>query len=562
MISNVMRNSIPGRLLSAVVLFLYDNFGKGNVARFTDFLETSWAGSFSQRVWYSFCSASPNMEGSKYARLMTWMRKGIFALGDMLQKSLFYKGMLTLRRGYEKITAGSVVFSQINRLSLRQWVLVAFAFYLPLEYIIRDRLSLPLISSVWEELFLAAAAFLILWRTALRQRESIARQTPLDGFLVLFAAVGLLLMSLVSPHPAVAVAGYRAVVEYMIWFFLMIRLIEDDRDFKVLYYAFVILAAGLSLHGIYQYIVAVPIPSTWVSQTEMGVRTRVFSLTGSPNIFGSLLVLLAPLAAGLVYYSEKAWQKLLFFGVTGMMCLCLLFTFSRGAWVGMVVAVLVFACYVDRRILALMGAAVAGVLVFVPSITSRLTYLFTSDYAEASAVGGRAVRWETGRLLLSENNPWLGFGLGRFGGAVAMNNKLLDETEEFQYFYMDNYYLKTMVEMGYLGIIVFAVLLAALLIWGLRAIWRSGIPAQNTPLLCASCDRDLKKGIKNDPLLRAVGDVKLLAVSIFSGICGVLVHCYFENIFEEPYMMAYFWGLAAALMYLGFFRKPYLEPNR
>ena len=36
---------------------------------------------------------------------------------------------------------------------------------------------------------------------------------------------------------------------------------------------------------------------------------------------------------------------------------------------------------------------------------------------------------------------------------------------------------------------------------------------------------------------------------------GVLLHCYFENIFEEPYMMAYFWGLAAALMYAGFFRK-------
>ena len=135
------------------------------------------------------------------------------------------------------------------------------------------------------------------------------------------------------------------------------------------------------------------------------------------------------------------------------MCLCLLFTFSRGAWVGMVVAVILFALYMDRRLLGVLGGAVAAVLVFVPSITSRLTYLFTSDYAEASAVGGRALRWAVGRQLLMENNPWLGFGLGRFGGAVTMNNKLLDETGEFSYFYMDNYYLKTMVEMGYIGII-------------------------------------------------------------------------------------------------------------
>ena len=35
----------------------------------------------------------------------------------------------------------------------------------------------------------------------------------------------------------------------------------------------------------------------------------------------------------------------------------------------------------------------------------------------------------------------------------------------------------------------------------------------------------------------------------------MLVHCYFENIFEEPYMMAYFWMMAAMLVYLGFFRQ-------
>ncbi len=81
-----------------------------------------------------------------------------------------------------------------------------------------------------------------------------------------------------------------------------------------------------------------------------------------------------------------------------------------------------------------MGMGMAAVLVAVPSITSRLTYLFTNDYKEASAVGGRALRWETGWNLLHENSPWLGFGLGRFGGAVAMNNQVLDKTEEFSYF--------------------------------------------------------------------------------------------------------------------------------
>ena len=63
--------------------------------------------------------------------------------------------------------------------------------------------------------------------------------------------------------------------------------------------------------------------------------------------------------------------------------------------------------------------------------------------------------------------------------------------------------------------------------------------------------------------LRAIGRTKfnetdrtrVLVVSMFAGMCGVLTHCYFENIFEVPYMMAYFWSLAAAILYLGYFRR-------
>lgn len=46
-----------------------------------------------------------------------------------------------------------------------------------------------------------------------------------------------------------------------------------------------------------------------------------------------------------------------------------------------------------------------------------------------------------------------------------------------------------------------------------------------------------------------------LCAGMFAGLCGVIVHCFFENIFEEPYMMAYFWSIAGLLAYIGFLRK-------
>ncbi|MBQ8590034.1 MAG: O-antigen ligase family protein, partial [Firmicutes bacterium] len=510
---NILENSRVYRFLAAIWMTLYRSWDHSFLGKTARKLSESYDVSLSARLWNGFCSAPNPGPTSAWASLWTKIRSFWEYMGEILSHSLFYKIMIWFRDLYLKLTETSIVFRWVNKLSLHQWVLVAFAAYLPLEYIIRDVLGIGILASLWEEAFMAGTFVLILWRVGLKQTRAIDRSTPVGAYILLFVAVGCLLMALVRPYPSIAFAGLRAQVMYMVWFFLILHLIEDDTDFKVLYTAFAAVVFLLSLHGIYQYIIAVPIPSGWVSQTEAGVRTRVFSLTGSPNIFGSLLVMGAPLLASLMYYCKKPLFKVLALCGTGIMCLCLLFTFSKGAWLGIMLAIVLFAMFLDKRLFGVMGAAIAVVLTAVPSVTNRITYLFTSDYREASAVGGRSLRWETGLNLLHENNPWLGFGLGRFGGAVAMNNQVLDKTEEFSYFYMDNYYLKTLVEMGYVGLIFFVILLVGLAVWGIRAIYQSD-------------DRVLDRSV--DPLFRNEGNMKPLTVGIFSGLMGVLLHCYFE----------------------------------
>ena len=538
--SEMIHNSLVCRALRTAGQRVAQWWRQGALAGCGRFFRRCNEQSTALRLWLAF-GERPNLAAdSLYARVLHAIRRFLVLLGTFLRNSLFYRILLAIKNGYLRLSAHSRVLRWINRLNLHQWLLVAFGLYLPLEYAIRDVLGIAFLASVWEELFIVVGIGMVLWRRALEQAEGLDRETPVDAWILLFAGVGLVLMSLVRPYPAVAMPGYRIVVQYMVWFFILLRLVENDRDFQVLYVTWCLLLGLLSLHCLYQYVRGVEIPASWVSQTELGVRTRVFSITGSPNIMGSLLVLLAPLCAGGIYYCRKPWLKLFCLALVGGALLALLFTFSRGAWIGMIVAVLLFALFVDKRLIALMAAGVSLVLVAVPSITNRITYLFTQDFAEASAVGGRAMRWELGRTLLTENNPWLGFGLGRYGGAVAMQNKILDATETFDYFYLDNYYLKTMVEMGYLGFIFYCLLILALVIWGLRAIQQSGTRLST---------------LSGDPVVRGMGNYRILAVSMFSGMMGVLVHCLFENIFEEPYMTAYFWGMAAMLLYVGFFRK-------
>ncbi len=411
-------------------------------------------------------------------------------------------------------------------------MLLLFALYLPIGYIIRNYLGIALLSSVWEELFICAGIAVIY------AKGRFDRVSSVEVFLLLYIGACLLLCLINRPYPSVAFAGFRAQVEYVVWFFIVIRLIDSKKTARWMVWLFAGVVFVMCLHGIYQYIIGVEVPTSWTSQTETAVRTRVFSITGSPNIFGDIIVMAAPSVAALIYYCKKPIEKIIAFGCTFLMCLCILFTFSKGAWVGLIVAIIIFAMYCDKRIILAMGTAMAAVLAVFPTIVSRITYLFTNDYAEASLRGGRAMRWELGRNLLAEGNKWLGYGLGRYGGAVAMNNQLLDETEEFAYYYLDNYYMKTMVEAGYIGLIVFILVLLVLAIFGIRSCHRSGIGFK--------ADRSI------DPIFRNAGNDKLICVGIFSGLMGVLVHCYFENIFEEPYMMAYFWGLAAVLIWYGY----------
>lgn len=529
-----MKAIFENSLLVRAILCLCAWYHEGAIAHFFARIREAYADSRFRRLWERFCAAPPcTTANSGYARIAAALRRLVVCIGTAVRNSLIYRLCLAVWRPIVRVTEDGFVGRALRFAGMRGLLLICLAMYLPLDYFIRLAANagyLPsFIASGWDEMLMLAAACYLLWHTAMKRAPLQLRTTPVDAYLILFIAVGFFLMCAVSPYPSIALDGYRAVVEYLFWFFLVTRLIEDDRDFAIFYGALITMALCIALHGIYQFIIAAPIPASWVSQTEQNVRTRVYSLTGSPNIMGSLLVLFAPMVAGLAYYSRKMWVKVLAVCGTGMMCMCCIFTFSKGAWGGLVVAVLVFAIFLDRRLIALMGVAGCGALLAIPSIANRITYMFTSDYTAASQRAGRMVRWATGLDLLHESNPLLGFGLGRFGGAVAMQNKIIEQNEEFSYFYMDNYYLKTLVEMGYVGLIAFIILLVGMSLWCLRSIGRTKL-----------CETDR---------------TRVLAVSLFSGMCGVMVHCYFENIFEVPYMMAYFWSMAAAVLYLGYFRK-------
>lgn len=422
--------------------------------------------------------------------------------------------------GIEKVIIFLLILAIIG-IVLADYQIIAYALclYPFIDFVLRS--FVPNIASIWDEL-LFIAMFLVWGYKYLKYREQDGfKQTPLDLPVMLFLIAMFVVFIINSPDYRISLEGFRAVIQYILWYFVIIQLLKDTKGAKRICLIFVIVVSLMAIHGVYQYIIGVDMPAGWVDSKEAGVRTRVFSILTSPNILGSLVTLALPLTLSFGAISKNNKTKVLFYILALTMVGCLVFTFSRGAWIGFGVAILVYAFLKDKRLL--IPVLIVGLLaaVLVPGIANRITYMLSPEYIESSLRGGRLVRWITGLQIL-KGTPLFGVGLGHFGGAVAMNNDLsyLVGTEMVETFYMDNYYLKTAVETGIFGLFAFVMLMYQIIVNGLRTI-----------------------RITTDKVSRE------LEIGILAGLFGVIVHNFVENVFEVPMMTSCFWLLVAVLMH-------------
>ena len=521
----MIASSLTCRVLRAVWLWLA---ALGQSSRVFAAIGRCYRASGTHRTLARWLGAEPRaLQSSRYTRTFT-NENARLARKTKLRTAIESSLLCRIYRAVLRCGQNSRILSWLFSGGVTGLILVCIGLYAGIDYVLRDLLAIPVLSSMWDEALLLFAALWICGQRVEARSPLAARTTPMDCGILLFLTAGFVLMNVNAPFFSIQVSGFRASCQYLLWFFIVTRILRDDRDVMRLYGALVGLGVLLALHGIYQYIVAVPIPASWMTHTETAVRTRVYSIFGSPNIMGDFMVMVAPMCAGLAYcVKDTKWKIAAWIG-TILMCFACLFTMSRASWVAMAIAVVIFVLLVDRRLLALLAVAGVGAC-FVPFVRTRIGFLFTDDFAAANTSGGRAGRKLNALNLFYAGNPWVGVGEGMFGGAVAMQNQVLDGID---YFYVDNYFLKTMVEMGYCGLAAFCLMLLGFLGAACRALYRKA--------------QDFKAGL--DRLFP-------LCAGMFAGLCGVIVHCFFENIFEEPYMMAYFWSIAGLLAYIGFLRK-------
>lgn len=522
--NELLTSSLIWRVCAAVAAFLSRSF----LGRFARLLGRLWRQSAIYSLFARLLGAPAAADTSLLRRVLDGCNALLRRIGHGFVSVL--RGSLCCRiyGAVVRYCGESFFLGWLFRGGIGTLLLVAVAAYAPLDYLLRA-VGPAALASVWDELLMLACLAWIVYQRMGSRKPLRSRTSAVDVWLAGYLIAGALLLLYTSKSFALSVniQGYRASLQYLLLFFLVTRLLRDEDDLKLMYRVMVVLALAFALHGIWQFVVGVEIPSNWTDQAETAVRTRVFSIFKNPNIMGGYMVLFAPMAIGMAYASDTPAKKV-FYWICGLcMCLGCLFTMSRGAWLALAVAAVLFALIVDRRLLALMAAAAVAAC-FLPFVRSRIGYLFTDAFAESNARAGRAKRWSTAFGYLDENNAWtLGLGYGMFGGAVAVQNPI---NATFEYMYVDNYYVKILAENGIVGLTAFLSSMAGLLWGGARA--------------CARTART-----KNKPL----------CAGMLAGLVGVLVHSFFESLWEEPYMMALFFAVAGMLIFTGFFCRDSAE---
>ncbi|WP_066633879.1 O-antigen ligase family protein [Desulfolucanica intricata] len=391
------------------------------------------------------------------------------------------------------------------------WLYLFLAFPL-LDYLLRNWLPVPVISSLWDEGVLAVLVVITLFQMLGSERELPAVKVPMLAFVLL----GVAHIVIDLPYFAAGLEGFRAVFQYMLAFFIGFYLVKNEQD-ALSYLRFIALLGTLAaLVGIAQVALGVETPAGWTDASEQGL-TRAFSFVVSPNVLGSYLALIAPLCFGLFLYEREKLWKWGWLVCTPVVLVALVFTGSRGAWLALFAAILIYLVAIDRRLLIAGIIGAAGAVAFVSPIRSRMLNLFSAEYLEKSSNDGRIARW-LGAYEQMSYEPLFGKGIGHYGGAVA--------DRYFGTNYVDSYYFKTLAEMGLTGIVLFLWLMLSVSRL-MYAVWQQW---------------------KGQPGYYLLG-------GLFTGLLAVLLHNGVENIFEVPFMNSYFWFLCGLVLAFRFFKK-------
>jgi putative inorganic carbon (HCO3(-)) transporter len=357
----------------------------------------------------------------------------------------------------------------------------------------------------------------------------------LNNALWLFMAARILSV-LFSLDPGLSWRGFLGKeLKFVFLYFLVVEVVRTRKQLQFIVLAVLASALLMVADAGVQYV-------TGVDFLKKNVFMPLTASFGTANGFAAWILIVLPFLTGMIgeYKTLRRGLRFLLIVLIGLLALCLLGTYSRGGWIGFLVAGGLMGCFVMqrsslkmRRLYLAAGACLLMAFLFFPQkITRVFDHLGKISFNYEQDIGrrigsvfnvreiSRAHRprlWKVA-LKIAGDHPLTGSGLNTYS-VIAPRY----ESRDGDGIYAHNSYLQMLAETGCLGLGTFLFVLYVLF----KTVWPYA---------------DLRK----NPLISW----------LLFGFLAFLVHAIFDNHFYALQLVVLFWfvvGLMVALM--GFYNS-------
>lgn len=331
---------------------------------------------------------------------------------------------------------------------------------------------------------LLAAGILIAWFMAIIiQRRKIA-PNPLS-----WPILGFLLVSFIS----IMFAGNmtRAIQVFIFELFIIlvsilaINLVSEKSKLEAIIK--IIFWSGLvvCIFSIYQFfgdLIGLPqaltgLKTGYTSAVFGFPRVQAFSM--EPLFLANFLFIPLGIAIALYFFKTGPVKKLNIFLFISLLCLILILTVSRGAYIGLVAMVVFFLLLIPKKVFSIKTIITLAIIIIVAGLS---VYIFLSkadsraydefikhvtitDMQEGESVQGRLQSYSRAIDFWKES-PIIGIGVGNYGPKVK-NYPSADSVQGWDI--VNNEYLEILAERGVLGLIFFSLIIIVVFLRSIKA---------------------------------------------------------------------------------------------
>ena len=359
-------------------------------------------------------------------------------------------------------------------------------------------------------LALVLVGFCSLLLGMLRRRHSL-QYASVNRFVILYAAI-YMVATVTSVTPGASLLPGILTVAFILFTVVLGSAVTRRQQIDAAIFLLVLAGAAVSAYGICQFLFG------WGYQSDAWVDSEMFSAIGfrvtatlqNPNMLGQFLVLMIPVG-GAKLLSVKTWKERAFYFVScGLMCICMILTYSRGAWLGLLFAGAAFFVLLNPRLMLLAPFALVALYFVLPeTVISRFTSIGNMGDNSTSY---RVYIW-MGTLAMLKDYWLCGVGPGESAFNMVYPAYGYNGIEAP---HAHNLLLQIVCDAGIVELVIFLVLLVV-----------------HVRMLCVAISREKDWGSR------------VHQIALLSGVAGFMVQAMTDYSFYNYRVMFIFWAYLA-----------------